>query len=1166
MTPKLSARSSLTSRVRAMVPMLFGAVVILMGVTVYSTASISAYPRVPDGVNPTSATASASAFAEAVGIGALGSTRVTVSSDSVAATWFTLNSLSASEAAGLPIYYWTVNDESSDCSIDVLLDGSVGGFRCPADAVSSISAEALVSWADAHTTTAGAEESDVDSILNGSGSGRTLVWSDAAYGDAVVEYTLARENDTVVMQDSLVPPASEQSAIERSSFIGEAISMIGFVSCLILLVLAVGSLLRSPVGRVSSRLLTVITLVLTALVMCSAANSLTSTTIVPPPGVSESTYIQALFLSNCFAAALLLLTVKICGEAGAALTPPSGGCLLGRVTCLPRRQVGLGLVTAAVWLAVCSVVYAWTNENGLTSVSLSQPDDFAAASAFPLAAPLLSSLVAAFQEEVLFRWFALRYIASRTRSLALAITVTAVLWALVHASYRVIPPASRVIELVPLGIILSVLSLRYGVITAIVAHFAIDYITEALPLARIASPPETVILLVLLALPASTCFIRWTRTPIDRLEKIEMTGSSPRPAKADAHRRQLATRLPRSGEPTERRASAITVRAACKVFDDITALHTVSCTMQYGKINCLLGPNGAGKTTLIHVIVGQETLTDGGVELRVQRTSPHHACAIGYVPDASLVYPLLTVREHLRLIEAVYQLSRFDMSNENDLLRRFGLERHANHLASKLSRGLKKRPSRRLSRPCSHGGVGRSEHMTRAVHALLSARWRGVRNRMAALLSHWPGRVGGLVTVIIILRLIHGLACTPASASGTGSMSIATTVLFLLAGQLALTSLRLASGCAAWAWPRWRLVLAGVWIIPAAGCIALILLRLPSQGTDAFLTCAGLFALVDDHVGCAVAICLLFFTISSSAVIRVAPRLVPIWASTSRQIATIIDLAHEADAAAALALTQPSRTRSRSIPRSLAGPKGFLGRQLMEAHRRKIGRALAAQVVCACAQSWLVARFLPSWWFFAFLAIGSFVVPQAVLDGALSEVRYPAFITAGVHDRRRALTACLWSCVLPASRAVLLLLLTSLSAITAGISPRFGLIAVGCAITWASFAACCSSAGALTRLFRSRTRAPRASVAVASLGGPVLLAAGQAAAHLPVSHTTASGVLVLVVQAAVALVLSWALLYIAISAGTDKRHTILSDDTPSALTNDLLADTGTKREERNDVQ
>lgn len=463
------------------------------------------------------------------------------------------------------------------------------------------------------------------------------------------------------------------------------------MSCLILLILAVGSSLRSPVGRVSSRPLTVITLVLATLVMCSAANSLTSTTIVPPPGVSESIYIQALFLSNGFAAALLFLTVKICGEAGAALTPPSGGCLLGRVTCLPRRQVRLGLVTAAVWLAVCSVVYAWTNENGLTSVSLSQPDDFAAASAFPLAAPLLSSLVAAFQEEILFRWFALRYIASRTRSLALAITVTAVLWALIHANYRIIPPASRVIELVPLGIILSVLSLRYGVITAIVAHFAIDYITEALPLARIASPPETVILLVLLALPASICFIRWTRTPIDRLEKIEMTGSGSEPAKTDAHRRQLATRLPRSSEPTERRTSAITVRAACKVFDDITALHNVSCTMQCGKISCLLGPNGAGKTTLIHVVIGQETLTDGSVELRVQRTSPHHACAIGYVPDASLVYPLLTVREHLRLIEAVYQLSRFDMSNENDLLKRFGLERHANHLASKLSRGLKKR-------------------------------------------------------------------------------------------------------------------------------------------------------------------------------------------------------------------------------------------------------------------------------------------------------------------------------------------------------------------------------------------------------------------------------------------------------------------------------------------
>ena len=46
----------------------------------------------------------------------------------------------------------------------------------------------------------------------------------------------------------------------------------------------------------------------------------------------EAAYIQALFFSNGFAAALLFLTVKICGEAGAALTPPSGGCLLGRVT------------------------------------------------------------------------------------------------------------------------------------------------------------------------------------------------------------------------------------------------------------------------------------------------------------------------------------------------------------------------------------------------------------------------------------------------------------------------------------------------------------------------------------------------------------------------------------------------------------------------------------------------------------------------------------------------------------------------------------------------------------------------------------------------------------------------------------------------------------------
>ena len=64
---------------------------------------------------------------------------------------------------------------------------------------------------------------------------------------------------------------------------------------------------------------------------------------------------------------------------------------------------------------------------------------------------------------------------------------------------------------------------------------------------------------------------------------------------------------------------------------------------------------------------------------------------VGYVPDSSLVYPLLTVREHLRLVEAVYDVIRLDAGQETMLLESLGLEEHADHLASKLSKGLKKR-------------------------------------------------------------------------------------------------------------------------------------------------------------------------------------------------------------------------------------------------------------------------------------------------------------------------------------------------------------------------------------------------------------------------------------------------------------------------------------------
>lgn len=89
-------------------------------------------------------------------------------------------------------------------------------------------------------------------------------------------------------------------------------------------------------------------------------------------------------------------------------------------------------------------------------------------------------------------------------------------------------------------------------------------------------------------------------------------------------------------------------------YGSARVLHGVSFTAPPGEVTCLLGRNGAGKSTTLKCIMGLLSASSGQIRLEGSAIShlPTHAIArqgVGYVPEARLIFPDLTVEENLAI-------------------------------------------------------------------------------------------------------------------------------------------------------------------------------------------------------------------------------------------------------------------------------------------------------------------------------------------------------------------------------------------------------------------------------------------------------------------------------------------------------------------------------------
>jgi branched-chain amino acid transport system ATP-binding protein len=97
---------------------------------------------------------------------------------------------------------------------------------------------------------------------------------------------------------------------------------------------------------------------------------------------------------------------------------------------------------------------------------------------------------------------------------------------------------------------------------------------------------------------------------------------------------------------------ALALEGVDALYGDSHVLHSVSFSLEEGRVLALLGRNGAGKTTCMNTVIGFLPPRQGEIRLfgeRIGRLSPEAIArkGVGLVPQGRRVFPTLTVRENL---------------------------------------------------------------------------------------------------------------------------------------------------------------------------------------------------------------------------------------------------------------------------------------------------------------------------------------------------------------------------------------------------------------------------------------------------------------------------------------------------------------------------------------
>lgn len=147
--------------------------------------------------------------------------------------------------------------------------------------------------------------------------------------------------------------------------------------------------------------------------------------------------------------------------------------------------------------------------------------------------------------------------------------------------------------------------------------------------------------------------------------------------------------------PVSAGSMIIEVEGLVKHYGKVTAVDGVSFGVEHGETFGLLGPNGAGKTTLMEILCGLRKLDQGKVTVSgfdLRKDSRKVRSVIGFCPQETLLYDLLSVRENFSFSASLYSLDRRKFKERVEFSSKvLGVGEFLDRRVGQLSGGMKRR-------------------------------------------------------------------------------------------------------------------------------------------------------------------------------------------------------------------------------------------------------------------------------------------------------------------------------------------------------------------------------------------------------------------------------------------------------------------------------------------